>query len=84
MLRVGTPAVPDQEGPFGPPPWLTPWLTPGSREHSVAGVLVPGAAVRFPVARSLAVVGDARAYWSSFDEDGRVSPAFTLGLSWAP
>ncbi len=77
---VGTPTVPAEEDPFGPPSWLT----PGSRERSLTGVLVPGAAVRFPVARRLAVVGDARAYWTSFDEGGEVSPAFTVGLSWMP
>lgn len=62
----------------------SPWLQPGSDDFSVTGVLVPGAAVRVPMGSRLAVVGGASAYWTSFDEGGHVSPAFTLGLSWAP
>jgi hypothetical protein len=62
----------------------SPWLQPGSDDFSVTGVLVPGAAVRVPLGSRLAAVGGASAYWTSFDEGGHVSPAFTLGLSWAP
>lgn len=76
---VGTPSVEDQ-GPFGPPTWLR----SSSGETMATGVLVPAIAVGVPISRGLAVVGGARGYWTGFDEGGDVSPAFTLGMSWAP
>ena len=77
---VGEPLIVDPD--INSPP--LPWLQRGSNDFSVTGVLVPGATVRIPLGRGVAAAAGASAYWSSFDEGGEVSPAFTLGLSWTP
>ena len=76
---VGNPSAEDQ-GPFGPPAWLA----TGSNDTWTTSVLIPAISVRLPIARRLGVVGGAKGYWTSFDEGGEVSPAFTLGVSWMP
>jgi hypothetical protein len=60
------------------------WPIDRPAEFAVTGVVIPGVAVRYALARRLAVVGGANAYFLSPDEGGEVSPAFTLGVFLTP
>lgn len=63
-------------------PQPDPWVE--RDDFSVTGVLVPSAAIRYPLGQKMALAAGVSAYWLSFDEGGRTSPAATIGLSFAP
>lgn len=61
---------------------MDPWLSRSG--FSVTSVVIPGVALRFPLSHRVSLGGGASFFGTSLDEGGEVSPAFSLGLSYAP
>lgn len=67
---------------------VDPWRWSGAYDVSVTSLVMPGAAVHVPVSHRFAIVGGARSYALGYalglGEGGRLSPAYSLGVSYAP